>query len=227
MSSISQEQLKTLDNLRQRLRQLTQSIASLIMSIQQNDPLPAASSLQSQAAIISNNLNSISQHLSDNSALLSSLVAYPTPDFPGRTEAGVLSQLMRTKLEPYAEDWVAKGRALGGGTGAVTNHTVEGGDKGAGGLSGEELTELWHWAPIQANMMARERNWGGDYTREEKEMGLENVVTGLRRPLNDDSDEEEDEEDDEDEEEEGDGGMGIMTGLKRGREPAGQEIVFE
>lgn len=56
--------------------------------------------------------------------------------------------------------------------------------------------ELWTWAGMAANELARGHEWGGDFTQEEFEGGLENVVTGLRRQLNwedDDDDEDEDE----------------------------------
>lgn len=69
-------------------------------------------------------------------------------------------------------------------------------------LSEAELAELWAWAPIEANSEARRRNWFGNYTLEEREMGIESVVTGLKRQLEDDGG---DEEADEGEEEEGEG----------------------
>src|SRR6267378_7984302 len=103
-------------------------------------------SLQSQASIISNNLVSISEQLSENRELLSSLVAYPAPSFPGRTHAGALQELLRTKLDPRVEDWVAQGRTSGASA-------LE--DKKKNGLSERELAELWEWAPIGANVEAR------------------------------------------------------------------------
>ena len=67
----------------------------------------------------------------------------------------------------------------------------------AGTLNEADLAELWEWAPVEANQEARRRNWGGNYTLEEREMGVENVVTGLRRELEDDDEEEEEEEEEE------------------------------
>jgi mediator of RNA polymerase II transcription subunit 8 len=144
------------------------------------------SSLQSQANIISNNLNTISSQLAEHHELLSSLVAYPGPSFPGRTQSGILEQLLRTKLDPRVEDWVTRGRSAGATTLKEQN-----------GLSEEELAELWAWAPIEANQEARSRNWGGNFTLEERAMGIQNVVTGLKRQLEDEESEEEDEEEDE------------------------------
>ncbi|KAF4273396.1 hypothetical protein CNMCM8689_005778 [Aspergillus fumigatus] len=113
MASLNQDQIKILEQSRQRLVQLTRSLASLIGSLNQSDPLPSWSSLQSQAGIISNNLVSISEHLADNKDLLSALVAYPGPSYPGRTQAPTLEQLLRTKLDPRVEDWVSRGRRAG------------------------------------------------------------------------------------------------------------------
>ncbi|KAH2707673.1 mediator of RNA polymerase II transcription subunit 8 [Aspergillus fumigatus] len=199
MASLNQDQIKILEQSRQRLVQLTRSLASLIGSLNQSDPLPSWSSLQSQAGIISNNLVSISEHLADNKDLLSALVAYPGPSYPGRTQAPTLEQLLRTKLDPRVEDWVSRGRRAGASA-------LE--DRGA--LSESALAELWDWAPVEANQEARRRNWGGNFTLEEREMGIQNVVTGLRRQLED-----EDEEASESEEEgEGEGESGAGAGLE-------------
>ncbi|EFE41007.1 RNA polymerase II mediator complex component Med8, putative [Trichophyton verrucosum HKI 0517] len=194
MASLTQEQLKVIEQTRQRLVNLTQSLGSLVNNISQSQPLPAWSSLQSQAAIISNNLLTISQLLHEHRDLFSSLVVYPTPAFPGRTESSMLNQLMRTKLEPRIEDWLAHGRSVGkealeqssGDQQQLIAGSISTSESGANTqrLSGEDLQALWEWAPIEANMEARRRNWGGDYTIEEKEAGLNNVITGLTRKSN-------------------------------------------
>jgi mediator of RNA polymerase II transcription subunit 8 len=75
-------------------------------------------------------------------------------------------------------------------------------------LTEADLAKLWEWAPIEANEEARRRNWGGNFTLEEREAGIQNVVTGLRKQLEDD--EEDEDEDDEDEEEEGEDEMEIV-----------------
>ncbi|OJD19894.1 hypothetical protein AJ78_00088 [Emergomyces pasteurianus Ep9510] len=209
MASISPEQLKVLEQTRQRLVQLTQSLASLINNINQSDPLPPWSSLQSQATIISNNLLNVSQQLTDHHDLLSSLVAYPTPQFPGRTEAAMLSQLLRTKLEPRVEDWVSQGLSIGNADATMLKT----------GLTERQLADLWQWAPVEANMEARRRNWGGDYTLEEKEMGVKNVVTGLRRRLSEEDSGSESGSEDEEAESEGE------AGRKGEGEGSGMEVV--
>jgi mediator of RNA polymerase II transcription subunit 8 len=88
------------------------------------------------------------------------------------------------------QDWVEKG--LKAGTKSAEENK---------GLSEAELEELWAWAPIEANQEARGRNWGGNYTLEERETGIQNVVTGLSRQLDDDDESEESDEEEEDEDE--------------------------
>lgn len=68
---------------------------------------------------------------------------------------------------------------------------------GAGGrLSEDDLAALWKWAPVEANSEARRRNWGGNFTLEEKERGIQEVVAelGLKRVLEDDDESEEEDE---------------------------------
>ncbi len=88
-----------------------------------------------------------------------------------------------------------------------------------GGPGGEyarkvELLELWNWAGRAANELARRHEWGGDFTLEEREGGVENVVTGLRRKLG----EEEDDDDDDDYENEDSGGDVKMADSALNRE---------
>ncbi|KAJ5142836.1 uncharacterized protein N7515_001623 [Penicillium bovifimosum] len=222
MSNLNQDQIKVLEQSRQRLVQLTHSLASLIGSLNQGDPLPPWTSLQSQASIISNNLTSVSEQLSDNRDLLSTLVAYPGPDYPGRTQAPTLEQLLRTKLDPRVEDWVSRGRKVGTDAEPQPATSTAGiaADDGTRALSESELAELWAWAPLEANQEARRRNWGGNYTLEEREMGIENVVTGLRRKL-------EDEEEGESEEEEGEGDGEEMDVVGVRRRPGGAGLEFD
>ncbi|CAG8153071.1 unnamed protein product [Penicillium nalgiovense] len=221
MSNLTQEQIKVLEQSRQRLVQLTRSLGSLIASLNQSDPLPPWTSLQSQASIISNNLISVSDQLSDQRDLLSNLVAYPGPEYPGRTQANTLEQLLRTKLDPRVEDWVARGRAAGTES-ATTPSNFSDPDTAHKPLTDAQLAELWEWAPLEANQEARRRNWGGNFTLEEREAGIENVVTGLRRQLEDDDDD--GEEESEGEGEEGDGEEMDVVGVHR--KPGAAEFEY-
>lgn len=113
------------------------------------------------------------------------MAVYPLPQFPGRTQENLLGQLLRKKLEPNVEDWVEKGRA-------VATEAME--DSQAAGLKKQEMLDLWSWAGMAANEQARKHTWGGNYTLEEKEGGIENVVTGLCRQLKENPDDSSDEE---------------------------------
>lgn len=83
-------------------------------------------------------------------------------------------------------------------------------------MRSEELRELWEWAaPTSAGivgpMLEEDGAFEDDFTIAEREAGVEKVVTGLRRRL-DDEDEDEDEEEDE-EEEEADKMEDVMSGV--------------
>jgi mediator of RNA polymerase II transcription subunit 8, fungi type len=87
-------------------------------------------------------------------------------------------------MEPQVETWVAEGRAIGDNAASTTSHDEE----------------LWTWATgwIGDRVAKYALEEAGDnYTVEEREGGIENVNTGLRRKL-----EEDESSDDEDEDEE-------------------------
>lgn len=107
------------------------------------------------------------------------MVAYPLPSFPGRTQENLLGQLLRKKLEPDVEEWVERGRAT-----ATEATRIDDGD-----LKEDDLLSLWEWAGMAANEQARKHTWGGEFTLEEREMGTENVDTGLRRKHEESGDE--------------------------------------
>lgn len=124
-------------------------------------------------------MNEISRHLSTHHDLFSQLVVYPQTNFPGRTQEALLGQLLRKKLEPHVEDWVTSGKE----------------EEGLGYDDG--LEDLWkfakEWSSERIAQFALEEQ-GDDYTAEEREMGIENVNTGLKEES--DSDENEDDDDD-------------------------------
>ena len=163
-----------------------------------SDPVSHRSSLQSLASILSQNLSSLSKHLTDNHQLFSSMTVYPLPEFPGRTQEALLGQLLRKKLEPNVEDWVEEGRKTAAAASTSSRNPVRSFSSSA---NDETHDDLWNWARLAANEQARKHTWGGNYTLEEKQMGTDKVVTGLRRKLPDSDDEEEEEEEEDDDEE--------------------------
>lgn len=85
----------------------------------------------------------------------------------------MLEHILRTKLEPEVEEWVEKGQEIANKNGQDRYK----------GVSDPDRDQLWQWAPIAANDEIRKQNWGGDYTMAEKESGIENIKTGLKREL--------------------------------------------
>ena len=159
------------------------------------------------ASIISQHLLSVSQHLSQHHDLLASTVAYPLPTFPGRTEENLLGQLLRKKLEPSIEGWLESSRDQASrvhhdGSNADGVHRDSGGGK-LREKAESDWKDLWNWAGRAANEEARRRNWGDDFSLEEREAGIAQVVTGLKRGPHDDDDDDDDDGDDDDDEVEG------------------------
>lgn len=147
--------------------------------------------------------------MNEHRSFLTAAHAYPLPNFPGHTQEGLLGQLMRKKLEPKTEAWVAeyaKPRAAPAETAPNGVHATDSTQPDAG-LAVDELHGLWRWAGPTVHAIARPMLEDGDfadsYSLAEREAGIENVITGLRRNLDSDSDEEGDD-DDEDEDEDGD-----------------------
>ena len=154
------------------------------------------SSLQHQFSIISTNLQSVSKQLSQYQNLYGSAVAFPLPQFPGRTQEILLQQLLRTRLEPGVEEWMEQGQTVAQDV-LQPDHL---------GKPDVDLQEVWEWAPGAANAQARRQHWGADYSRAEVESGIEKVISGLKRKLQvpeEGESSEEDEDDEEDEEEDG------------------------
>lgn len=109
----------------------------------------------------------------------------------------MLQQLLRKKAEPAVEAWIEDN----------TNPAkVAKWDDGAEtGLPEDKQQELWAYAWPTAeefkNHMRETGVWDFDYSLAEKRVGLDKVVTGLRRRLNKYLDDDEDDEEyDEDEE---------------------------
>jgi mediator of RNA polymerase II transcription subunit 8 len=165
---------------------------------------------------------------SSQRALLASLAVYPLPAYPGRSEEGLLEQLLRKKLEPGVEDWVERGRdaGLAATRAANTSTATATGEQPQPQMSRDELREIWAWAGGAANEQARAHPWGGDFTREEVEQGVEGVQTGLRRKLRaPGEDESSDEDDDEDEDEDMEDVAEV--GVRRKSTAEGQGLEFD
>ncbi|KAH6885817.1 mediator of RNA polymerase II transcription complex subunit 8-domain-containing protein [Thelonectria olida] len=202
---LDDDELKALEQTVSRFKQLSSSIQSLKMDLLKSNPLPPPSSLQASAQILQKNLQTVLDSLNENADVFSRLSIHPSTNYPGRTQEGVLTQLLRKKLEPDVEDLVTQGRE--------TAHLAT-----PAGI--EALQDIWHelreWTNIRISSYVRDEA-NDPYTAEERAAGIENVRTGLRRNVEEDDD---DEEDDEDEEKPPGGAMeGVSTQTGEGAEP--------
>jgi mediator of RNA polymerase II transcription subunit 8 len=124
----------------------------------------------------------LTAHLNNHAELLSKTVVYPSTNYPGRTQEGLLGQLLRKKLEPHVETLVEEGRNI-----QAELKTAD----------SEEALLNWakDWLGERASAYAEDEA-GDNYTVAEREMGIENVRTGLRRKLEESDSEDEDEDED-------------------------------
>ncbi|CAO1596313.1 mediator of RNA polymerase II transcription subunit 8 [Xanthoria calcicola] len=205
MTSLTPSDIRILEQTRQRLSQLTESLNALNRDIHTSHPLPSWTSLTTRFTILSTNLHTLSTLLHKHAATLDHMSVFPLPRFPSAQE-NLLGLLLRKRLEPGVEEWVEEGGMVGdmvagigggggGGRGGGGDNGDGGGEEGEKGMQREEWRELWEWGPVRANEEARGYEWfTGEYTREEREVGGMDVDGG--------------EEEEEEEKEDGDGARG-------------------
>lgn len=238
------DEFRALESLRQRLATLTANLKSLQDNIARSNPLPTPSSLQASARIAQQNLFSLHNLLTDRQDLFARLAVHPSTNYPGREHEMILQNILRKKLEPDVEGWVEECRDTAVRAGVEVNkagkvvkdrrgededededeedeegYRPEDEDE----VGGDPLTDLW--ADVRDALMARitefvEGESQDVYTVAEREMGVENVRTGLRRDL---EEEEEEESEDEDEEDEADKEDEDVVMLGPGGAPAKQQ----
>ncbi|KAI1077317.1 mediator of RNA polymerase II transcription complex subunit 8-domain-containing protein [Whalleya microplaca] len=215
------DQLKAVEQTRQRLSQISSSIGSVKADVYASNPLPSLDSLQASADILQHNVRTLLELASQHSDLFSRLAVHPSTNFPGRTQENILLQLLRKKPEPDIASAQDEGRkivaALMRNTTTTTTTTTasapgfrgeEQGDAAEGAMPIDgpirELEDIWVAARDFCNerIMDYAMNEEGDpFTEAEHEAGIEHVRTGLRRTFYEDEDEE-----DEDEGEDGEDG---------------------
>ncbi|KAK1455412.1 RNA polymerase II mediator complex component Med8 [Colletotrichum melonis] len=250
---ITADEFKAIEQTRQRLFQLSNSIQGLRMDVLKSNPLPPPASLQAQSQILLRNLQSLLETLTENTHVFQHLHVFPDVSYPGRVHENILLQLLRKKLEPGVEEWVERGREttreLRGGANAAPPPSlsdgssvgigggpgIAGGPVGAGNGGGEAQLEAV-WRDVRAWTVERVQKYvleeaGDVYTEDERRMGVENVRTGLRRGLEEDDEDDDDEDEEEESDEEGGGGGGdgdvVMSGQsqkkKKPTKPTGPE----
>jgi mediator of RNA polymerase II transcription subunit 8, fungi type len=133
-------------------------------------------------------LQSLLDVIQENHALFQRVGVHPSTNYPGRTHEYILLQLLRKKLEPDVEEWFESGRE------AAWMATPKG---------IEQLEEVWEQLRVWCDQRVKRyvlEEAGGTYTAEEREIGVENIRTGLMKNLDEDSEEDDDDEDEDEEE---------------------------
>ncbi|EPS37947.1 hypothetical protein H072_8479 [Dactylellina haptotyla CBS 200.50] len=209
MAAAANVPVEALDRLRTQLGLLTQSIGSLLQDLRTADPLPPWPTLTAQLAILNSQLSTLSRSLHQHSNTLSATVAFPLPTFPVRTQENLLNLLLRKKLAPEVEEWLAAGREKGlslkpgGGIGPDGKPKPAGSDDEDGEDSEEEKDDEEdsdddmqdddddgeegrkrnrHWALKAVIKEQRSRDWEADFTKEELERvgnDISKIETGL------------------------------------------------
>ncbi|KFA54924.1 hypothetical protein S40293_02338 [Stachybotrys chartarum IBT 40293] len=182
---LKDDELKALEQLLARVAQLSNSIQSLKTDILKSNPLPSHSSLQASAQILQRNLQTVLDCMNENKDLFNRTAIHPSTNYPGRTQENILLQLVRKKVEPNVEELLSQAREAADAVGP----------EGIANLQ-KLWEELREWTHGRIAEYVREEA-GDVYTKEERDIGVENVRTGLRKNLDDD-DEDEEFEDDED-----------------------------
>ncbi|RYP19820.1 hypothetical protein DL767_009569 [Monosporascus sp. MG133] len=208
--NLSQEELKAVEQSRQRLIQLSNSIGSLKASVYNSNPLPSLDSLQASADILQHNLRYLLDIVTQHNDLFSRVAVHPSTNFPGRTQEGILLQLLRKKPEPDVAAAMDEGRerleAVSLAASAMASSRDPDSPAAAAAARARRaqttarLEETWDAA--RKACIARVMRYATEedhdpYTEEEHAAGVENVRTGLRRPpdgpyADEDDDEEED-----------------------------------
>ncbi|KAL9035802.1 MAG: hypothetical protein Q9180_004655 [Flavoplaca navasiana] len=212
MTSLSPSDIRILEQIRQRLSQLTESLNSLNRDIHTVHPLPSwyvmstktpqtppfasnpppliilpiifqsiyraiinrlqhRTSLTTRFTLLSTHLTHLCNLLHTHASTLNNLSVFPLPTFPAKEQENVLLQLLRKKLEPAVEEWVAEGARVGRGVDVAGGW--DGGRKEEG-MDQEKWRELWDWGPVKANEEARGYEWfTGEWTGEEMEGGMD------------------------------------------------------
>lgn len=228
-----------LEGMRQRLATLATSLNDYSQTLARAPGMPPWTVLQTKASIVAGNITNVAEHQAANHDLFAAANVFPLPEFPGRTEAGLLSNLLRKKLDPGLEDWLEEAERWADKWVAQPakqdSETIEKNgfgqaDRSEDGrlditmegtadsektisqtlpMSYEGWQILWREAPARVvnEPSGNSRELGMvDYTKAERELGVENIKTGLQRELRtefeyESEDEEEDDDDDEDDEE--------------------------
>ncbi|KAJ1327907.1 mediator of RNA polymerase II transcription subunit 8 [Microdochium nivale] len=108
--NLSQDELKAVEQTRQRLSQLSNSIGSLKNDVMHQYPLPPLESLQASADILQHNLRTLVDTVTQHNDLFTRVAVHPSTNYPGRTQESILFQLLRKKADPDVANSMDEGR---------------------------------------------------------------------------------------------------------------------
>ncbi|KAG6368074.1 hypothetical protein INS49_002274 [Diaporthe citri] len=108
--NLSPDEVRALEMTRLRLVQLCNGLERFKADIYRSNPLPNPQSLQNSARILKQNMTHLLEIMQQHSSTFQRVVVYPSTNYPGRTQEGVVMQLLRKKLEPDVETLVESAR---------------------------------------------------------------------------------------------------------------------
>jgi len=198
--------VKVLEGLLRRFQLLNGTVAAFQRDVASMQPLPPYPQLTTRLSAMRDSANHLVAELNSHQALLNTRVLIPAPPFAAKHHVETLGNLFRSKMEPNVEDWEQQHLRM-----AQEKESKQDREKKEANystLSERDRSDLWDWAPQAAQREAMSHVWfQADYTKAEKDAGIESVVHGLNRDLQvpelPDADEDESE-DEEDEFEDGD-----------------------
>ncbi|KAK9324592.1 mediator of RNA polymerase II transcription complex subunit 8-domain-containing protein [Lipomyces orientalis] len=148
----------SLESVRQRLSQLTHWLNRLQALVQQ-PTLPPWHTLHSQFAIVLKQLAALSHTLNQHADTLRATNAYPLPSFPVVQETGLLTTLLRKRVEPEVDEWIKVGADEG-----AAQHNIYSGD----GTKRRRMADnVWFFASEVVDNERESRAWDGIFTAEE------------------------------------------------------------
>ncbi|TKA75053.1 hypothetical protein B0A55_05990 [Friedmanniomyces simplex] len=182
--ALDKDQVNALDRLRGQLSVAAKQLGSSRENLARGDPLQPWESLQGDVHFIVQNIAAVQDTLEQHREFLTSLHAYPLPNFPGHTHEGLLQNLLRKKLDVAPEDWVAQYSK------PRTQHDADGmlGERVSDdGLDSADYQELWSSVAKEntpyARAFVKDGAFKDAYTIAEREAGVATVTTGLKRNL--------------------------------------------
>ncbi|KAK9316505.1 mediator of RNA polymerase II transcription complex subunit 8-domain-containing protein [Lipomyces starkeyi] len=152
----------SLESIRLRLSQLTHWLNRLQALVQQ-PTLPPWHTLHSQFAMVLKQLASLSHTLDQHADTLRATNAYPLPSFPVVQETGLLTTLLRKRVEPEVDEWIKAGAQEG----AVVRQASSDTAVGTATKKRRVPDDVWYFAREVVDNERESRAWDGIFTGEE------------------------------------------------------------